>query len=67
MTKIASLEVVVVVDVELDHGLGDDDGRRVPLVVVVRRRLAAVLHRRSVDLVLCVLVVNREKTIKTIK
>ena len=34
---VVSLEVIVVVDVELDHGLGDDDGCRVPLVVVVSR------------------------------
>ena len=64
MTKSVLLEVVVVVDVELDHGLGDDDGRRVPLVVVVRRRLAAVLHRRSVDLVLCVQFANRSRLIQ---
>ena len=47
-----SLEVIVVVDVQLDHRLRDDDGRSVPLVVVVRRRLAAVLDGCSVDLVL---------------
>ena len=42
----------MVVDVQLDHRLRDDDGRGVPLVVVLRRRLAAVLDGRSVDLVL---------------
>ena len=42
----------MVVDVELDHGLGDDEGHGVPLVVVVRRCLAAVLEGHRVDLVL---------------
>ena len=42
----------MVVDVQLDHGLGDDESYGVPLVVVVRRRLAAVLEGHRVDLVL---------------
>ena len=42
----------MVVDVQLDHRLSDYDGHGVPLVVIVRRRLAAILDGRRVDLVL---------------